>query len=123
MTLASALSAPCDMLSTQTGEQVILGCPYDGVAGIYVWPWRLEENISSRKVPLRTNPEGIRKLEATAQNVYFSCWSDIVAWMKCTEIRGTEPPFRTQIHFRGNDVGTKTRVRLASFQYHPKNGD
>lgn len=71
MTLAPALTAVCDMLSTRTGEQVILGCPDDGVPGIYVWPWRLEENAPSRKVSPRTHPDGIRTLQAATMSVSF----------------------------------------------------
>ena len=71
MMLASALTAFCDTLRTQTGAQVILGRPNDRARGIYVWPWRLEENVSPRVAPPRTNPDGSGTLEASAMNIHF----------------------------------------------------
>jgi hypothetical protein len=71
MKLTSGLTSLCDMLRTQTGAQVILGCPVDGAAGIYVWPWKLEEDVQLRNAAVGTNPVGMRAPAASARNVNF----------------------------------------------------
>lgn len=71
MTLASALTALCDMLRAQTGAEVVLGLPDDEVPGIYVWPWRLEEDSRSRNAPPRINPAGARGPAPSATKVHF----------------------------------------------------
>lgn len=56
MTLVPALTALCESLGTQTGATVSLGRPDDSATGIYVWPWKLEENSASRSLPPRRSP-------------------------------------------------------------------
>lgn len=58
MSLVPALTALCESLGTQTGAQVTLGRPEDHPAGIYVWPWRIDEDAVPRNVPPRRVPEG-----------------------------------------------------------------
>lgn len=57
MSLVPALTALCESLGSQTGASVGLGRPGDRSAGIYVWPWRLEEDVATRNLPLRRVPE------------------------------------------------------------------
>jgi hypothetical protein len=71
MTLASALTALCDLVRTRTGAEVILGFPDDGVPGVYVWPWRLEEDVRDRNAPPRVNPDGTRAQAASTRSVHF----------------------------------------------------
>jgi hypothetical protein len=49
---------------------VILGFPDDAEPGIYVWPWRLEEDVHFRNVPPRINPGGTRPRQALAKDVH-----------------------------------------------------
>lgn len=51
MTLAASLTALCDLLRTNTGAEVFLGEPDDESPGIYVWPWRIEDQPRARNLP------------------------------------------------------------------------
>ncbi len=48
MTIATALTAFCDMLHASTGLDAVIGHPASEQQGLVVWPWRLEENATAR---------------------------------------------------------------------------
>ena len=65
MTIATAITAFCDMLHASTGVDTTIGHPSSEQQGIVVWPWRLEENTTARNqfTPGHTN-------RSTALNVH-----------------------------------------------------
>jgi hypothetical protein len=70
--LTSALAAICDMLGTQTAAEVFLGLPDNNAPGIYVWPWRLGQNVVSKNAPpVRTTPPDIRPPVASDVTIHF----------------------------------------------------
>lgn len=55
--LGAVVSALCEMLTKQTGMLVRPG-PENNTSGVFVWPFMLEEDGSSRNLPVRTIPGG-----------------------------------------------------------------
>ncbi|MCU0560262.1 MAG: DUF4255 domain-containing protein [Desulfobacterales bacterium] len=52
--IESAVASLCEMLSAKIGVEVHLGRPEGGKPGIFVWPWKIDENpgFSNRPEPL-----------------------------------------------------------------------
>jgi hypothetical protein len=72
ITIVSALEALCDMLRAKIGGEVIIGRPDDAVAGIYVWPWKLDENRSFRNLrPDIIDPATKSSHQTFSLNIYF----------------------------------------------------
>lgn len=71
MSIASTLTALCEMLRDSTGAEVVLGRPQDSPAAIYVWPWRLENNPYRRNEPVSGRSPGNPPPVAPAANVQF----------------------------------------------------
>lgn len=51
MSLFTRLTALCHIIETNAGLPVQIGRP-DAAGGLYVWPWRLEEDARVRSTPL-----------------------------------------------------------------------
>jgi len=49
-TITSVLVALCEALREKTKVEVFLGSPDDGVPGVYLWPWGLDESRSLRNL-------------------------------------------------------------------------
>lgn len=71
MSIASALTALCEMLRAQTGVDVILGRPEGSTSTIYIWPWGLDEVVAIRNRPSPVNPGESRVPQTSAQNIHF----------------------------------------------------
>jgi len=54
MTIETLLKTVCEMLQRHTSATVFLGPPTSNTTGIFVWPWKINENPMSRN----TLPQG-----------------------------------------------------------------
>jgi hypothetical protein len=50
MSIPSAIEAVCTMLQRATGLEILIGRPDEATPGVYVWPWRFEENRDVRSM-------------------------------------------------------------------------
>ena len=51
MAISIQLTALRDMLRTETGQAVFIGRPDRDVPGLYLWPWKLDLQVSQSNMP------------------------------------------------------------------------
>lgn len=70
MPLFTRLTALCQTLATHTTVAIRIGRPDDS-PGLFVWPWRLEEDARVRSTPLPRLPGEDTKMHTPAPVIHF----------------------------------------------------
>lgn len=70
MPLFTRLTALCQTLATHTTLPIRIGRPDDS-PGLFVWPWRLEEDARVRSTPLPRLPGEDTKMHTPAPVIHF----------------------------------------------------